>query len=96
MLACGETGCGAISSRLATGVFSQGAGSSSFFSIRKKLIPASASLRVLAERFAQEFAACPTLLVRQAIDFDRELWRERDGHSPGRPHEPTITRSLTQ
>jgi len=78
------------------GVFSQGAGSRSFFSIRKELIPASASLRVLAERFAQEFAAGPALLVRQAVDLDRELWRERDGHSPSRAHEPTITRSVTQ
>ena len=78
------------------GVFSQGAGSRSFFSIPEELIPSSAPLCVLAERFAQEFAACPALLVRQAVDFDRQLWRERDGHRPGRPHESTITRSLTR
>jgi hypothetical protein len=45
-------------------VFSQGAGSRWFFSIRKELIPSSVSLRVLAERSAQKFAACPALLVR--------------------------------
>ena len=70
------------------GVFGQGAGSRSFFSIRKELIPSSASLRVLAERFAQEFAACPALLVRQAVDLDRELWRQGDRHCAGRAHEP--------
>jgi hypothetical protein len=48
------------------GVFSQGTGSRSLFSIGKELIPSSASLRVLAERLAQEFAARPALLVRQA------------------------------
>src|ERR1022692_3290662 len=76
-------------------VFSQGTGGRSFFSIRKELIPSSASLRVLAERFAQKLAARPALLVRQAVDLDRELWRERDGYCPGRAHEATITRSLT-
>jgi len=40
-------------------VFSQGADSRSFCSIGKELIPSSASLRVLAERLAQEFAARP-------------------------------------
>jgi hypothetical protein len=74
----------------------QGASSRSFFSIRKELIPSSASLRVLAERFAQEFAAGQALLVRQTIDLDGEIWRERDGDCPRRAHEPTITRSLTQ
>ena len=69
------------------GVFGQAAGSRSFFSIGKELIPSSASLRVLAERFAQKFAARPALLVGQAVDLHRELWWERDGHCPGRAHE---------
>jgi hypothetical protein len=76
-------------------IFTQGAGRRAFSSVRKKLIPSSASLRVLAERFAQKFAACPTLLVGQAIDFDRELWRQGDRHCPSRAHWVTITRSLT-
>jgi hypothetical protein len=70
------------------GVFSQGAGSRSFFSMGKKLIPSSAPLRVLAKRLPQEFAAGSALLVRQAVDFDRELWRKRDRHGPGRAHDP--------
>ena len=73
------------------GVFSQGTVSRLFCSIREELIPSPASLRVLAERFAQKFAARPALLVRQAVDLDRELWWERDGHCPGRAHEPVIT-----
>ncbi len=68
-------------------IFSQGTSSRSVFPIRKELIPSLASLRVLAERFSQKFAARPALLVRQAVDLDRELWRERDGHCPGRAHE---------
>lgn len=67
-------------------VFSQGAGRRSFFSIRKKLVPSSASLRILAKRFAQKFAARATLLVRQTIDLDRELWRQGDRHGPSRSH----------
>jgi hypothetical protein len=34
--------------------------------------------------------------VRQAVDLDSELWRERDCHCPGRAHDPRITRSLTR
>jgi hypothetical protein len=46
------------------GVVSQGTSSRSFCSIREEVIPSSTSLRVLAERFAQKFAAHPPLLVR--------------------------------
>ncbi len=67
-------------------IFSQGTSSHSVFPIREELIPSPASLRVLAERFSQKFAARPALLVRQTVDLDRELWRERDGHCPGRAH----------
>jgi hypothetical protein len=69
------------------GVFSQGTGTRPFFSICKELIPSSASFSVLAERFAQEFAAGPALLVGQAVDLDRELWRQGDRHRPSRAHE---------
>jgi hypothetical protein len=61
--------------RRCDGIFGHSADGRSLFSIRKELIPSFASLRVLAERLAQELAARPALLVRQAVDLDREFRR---------------------
>ena len=46
--------------------------------------PSFASLRALAERFAHKRCVSGPQGVRQAVDFDRQLRRQRDRYGPGR------------